>query len=271
MRGDVKNSTQAAFRDAPFQLRGASFTMMVLKVSDPRNSNFFPVLGSKIAQAPNFFKHAPVVLDFDDMPPEGTVDLDHFCGLLRNLGLSVVGLQGGTPALQKAALAARLAVLPASRDSTPLKPLIGSGRAAAQGTTAKRESIAAPVPEREPAPIPVPEPPPMRSTMMITEPVRSGRQIYAQGGDLVVIGPVSPGAELLADGSIHVYGALRGRALAGVGGDETARIFCQVLEAQLVSIAGLYRISDDIDRKMLGRQVQIFLDGGFLHIAPVAT
>src|SRR5690606_16388031 len=101
--------------------------------------------------------------------------------------------------------------------------------------------------------------------------VRSGRQIYAQGGDLVIVGPVSPGAELLADGSIHVYGALRGRALAGVSGDERARIFCQSLEAELISIAGLYRIAEDIDRAVLRKQVQIYLEEGRLRFAPVVS
>lgn len=272
----MKSSTQAAFRTAPFQLRGANFTMVVLKVSDPRNSNFFPQLANKVAQAPNFFKNAPVVLDFDEAestPP----DFDRFCGLLRNMGLVAVGLQGGTPELQQAARNAKLALFPPSRgESVPLKPLTGSGRAAAQGTSEGRESLADVAPAApEPAPLPeLAAPPPApaaRSTMMITEPVRSGRQIYAQGGDLVVVGPVSAGAELLADGSIHVYGALRGRALAGVSGDEGARIFCQALEAELVSIAGLYRIAEDIDRQILRRQVQIYLDGGRLQIVPVAA
>lgn len=269
----MKTSTQTAFRDAPFQLRGASFTMMVLKVGDPRNPNFFPVLAGKIAQAPNFFRNAPVVLDVDDLPAGTPFDFGQFSGLLRNLGMVAVGLQGGTPEQQRDALAAGLAVLPPSRDGKTFDPLAGTGRAPAQGLGAGGGPVEAPV---QPAPQATPEPPPVpaaasKGTLMVTEPVRSGRQIYAQGGDLVVIGPVSPGAELAADGSIHVYGALRGRALAGVGGDRTARIFCQSLEAELVSIAGLYRIADDMDRKVLRKQVQIFLDNGFLHIDPVVA
>ncbi|MBJ7417465.1 MAG: septum site-determining protein MinC, partial [Niveispirillum sp.] len=129
----------------------------------------------------------------------------------------------------------------------------------------------APDPAPAPAPAPMPEPAPQRSAMVIAENVRSGRQIYAPGGDLVVIGSVSPGAELLADGSIHVYGALRGRALAGVSGDQGARIFCQSLDAELVSIAGLYRVSEDIGKDIRRRQVQIYLNNGYLHIDPLAT
>jgi len=93
----------------------------------------------------------------------------------------------------------------------------------------------------------------------VTQPVRSGTQIYARGGDLVVTAPVSPGAEIMADGNIHVYGALRGRALAGAGGDAEARIFCSRLEAELVSVAGRYLVSDQIPPEYRGLSVQIAL------------
>jgi septum site-determining protein MinC len=217
----------------------------------------------------------------DDLGGDRLPDLDRFCKLLRNMGLVAVGMQGGTPELQKSGVAAGLAIFPPSRgEAVPLKPLIGSGRAAAQGTSEGREAMAVAAPAAEPGAAAEPEPvsspvaeaaPSARSTMMITEPVRSGRQIYAQGGDLVVVGPVSAGAELLADGSIHVYGALRGRALAGVSGDEGARIFCQVLEAELISISGLYRIAEDIAPEVQRRQVQIYLEGGRLRIEPVVA
>ncbi|QJE73914.1 septum site-determining protein MinC [Aerophototrophica crusticola] len=266
-------STQVAYRDAPFQLRGANFTMMVLRVSDPRNPNFFPVLSGKIAQAPNFFRNAPVVLDLDDLPAGVPFDFDNFTGLLRNLGMIAIGLQGGTPEQQQAALKAGLAVLPQAKGKAEtFDPLAGTGRSPAQGVhnIQAQPEPPAPVPAT-PAPAPQPEVIVQRTTMIVTEPVRSGRQLYAAGGDLVVVGPVSPGAELVADGSIHVYGALRGRALAGVSGDQTARIFCQSLEAELVSIAGLYRVSDDMDKDIRRRQVQIYLDNGYLHIDPVTV
>lgn len=275
----MKSSTQVAYRDAPFQLRGSSFTMMVLKVGDPRNPNFFPVLAGKLAQAPNFFRNAPVVLDLDDLPVEALFDFDGFTRLLRNLGLIAVGLQGGTPEQQRGAIAAGLAVLPASKEARTFDPLAGTGRAPAQGAAdlpplhqMGQQQTAPPPP---PPPAPVEPPPPVvitRSTLVVNEAVRSGRQIYAEGGDLVVIGPVSAGAELAADGSIHVYGALRGRALAGVSGDREARIFCQSLEADLVSIAGLYRVADDMDSAIRRRPVQIHLSGdGFLHIDPIGS
>lgn len=263
-------STQVAYRDAPFQLRGSSFTFMVLKVSDPHNPNFFPVLSGKIAQAPNFFRHAGVVLDLDDLPAGTPFDMDAFCKLLRNLGLMAVGLQGGTKPQQDAALARGMALIATSArtKAESFDPLAGTGRSPAQGVANVQAQAAQPVAAAAPVLI---EPPPARTTMIISEPVRSGRQIYAAGSDLVVIGAVSPGAELLADGSIHVYGALRGRALAGVGGDTNARIFCQSLDAELVSIAGLYRVSEDIGKDIHRRQVQIYLKNGYLHIDPVAA
>lgn len=262
---------QVAYRDAPFQLRGSTFTMMVLKVSDPHNPNFFPVLSGKIAQAPNFFRNAGVVLDLDDLPAGMPFDMDAFCKLLRNLGLMAVALQGGSKPQQDAALARGMALLAAPRGNVEtFDPLAGTGRSPAQGIANVQVQPQAPA-APTPAPVAMPEPPPpQRNTMVIAEPVRSGRQIYAPGGDLVVIGAVSPGAELLADGSIHVYGALRGRALAGVSGDQSARIFCQSLDAELVSIAGLYRVSEDIGKDIRRRQVQIYLNNGYLHIDPLA-
>ena len=95
---------------------------------------------------------------------------------------------------------------------------------------------------------------------MLTRPVRSGQVIVAERGDLTVIGPVSSGAELVAAGSIHVYGPLRGRAIAGVHGEESARIFCQSQNAELLAVAGLYRTSESIDDELRNRSVQVYLD-----------
>ena len=102
---------------------------------------------------------------------------------------------------------------------------------------------------------------------IVTSPVRGGQQIYAQGGDLVVMAPVSAGAELLADGNIHVYGPLRGRALAGVKGDTRARIFCQQMGAEMLSVAGQYKTAEELRRDPLwGQSVQISLSGDVLNI-----
>ena len=112
-----------------------------------------------------------------------------------------------------------------------------------------------------------PAEPTYRPTRVVSTPIRGGQQVYAQGGDLVVLAPVSPGAELLADGNIHVYGPLRGRALAGIKGDTTARIFCRQLAAEMVSIAGQYKVAEDLRRDPLWAEaVQVSLSGDVLNI-----
>ena len=111
-----------------------------------------------------------------------------------------------------------------------------------------------------PAGAEAPSPPPyyaIRDAKVVTEPVRAGQQIYARNGDLVVLAPVSPGAEILADGHVHIYSSLKGRAHAGVSGDEAARIFCHEMRAQLISIAGIYLVNEEIDERFLGQRVQI--------------
>ena len=150
----------------------------------------------------------------------------------------VVGVQGGHRLQHEAALRVGLPLVPTGRPSR------AESRQAAGQTGAGR------------------------STLVIGDMVRSGRQIYAPGGDLVVTAMVSAGAELLADGHIHVYGTLRGRALAGLSGDANARIFCLSLEAELVSIAGLYRVNEDFDPAIVRKPVQIYLKEGYLCLEP---
>ncbi|WP_407653201.1 septum site-determining protein MinC [Azospirillum isscasi] len=249
----VSSARQGADRDGPFQLRGNSFTMMVLKVNDPASPDFFTQLAVKVRQAPNFFRNAPVVLDFEDLTEETPrFDVAALVTNLRALYLLPVGFQGGPRAVQEGALAAGLTPMPAGR-------------------AAKLESAArAADPQAGAAPVPAPPPEPVyRPALLVTEPVRSGQQIYAEKTDLVITAPVSPGAEVVADGNIHVYGALRGRALAGVSGDANARIFCHSLEAEVVSVAGLYRVSEDFGNDVLKKPVQIFLRDGYLHMEPL--
>jgi septum site-determining protein MinC len=156
--------------------------------------------------------------------------------VLRRHTLSLVGLQNALPDQLEAAAAAGFA----SFAPTSTQPS-----------------------RRPPAPAAATEPAPARSSRaaarLVTEPVRSGTQIYARGTDLVVTAAVSPGAELVADGNIHVYGALRGRAMAGASGDVEARIFCSRLEAELVSIAGRYLVSEQLPAEQRGFPVQIAL------------
>jgi len=104
---------------------------------------------------------------------------------------------------------------------------------------------------------------------MHTQPVRSGQQVYAQARDLVVAASVGAGAEVIADGSVHVYGPLRGRALAGAQGDEKARIFCREFHAELVAIAGRYKVIEEVPSELRGKPVQVWLHENSLHLAEI--
>jgi septum site-determining protein MinC len=166
--------------------------------------------------------------------------------LLRRNTLALVGVQNALPAQLDAAAAAGLA-----------------GFAPSAANPSRRQAPAPNPAPPEAAPV---ERPARASTRLVTEPVRSGTQIYARGADLIVTAAVSPGAELVADGNIHVYGALRGRALAGASGDANARIFCSRLEAELVSIAGRYLVSEQLPAEQRGFPVQIALSDEQLTI-----
>lgn len=228
-------------------VQGAVFTVMVVRAGLLRDPDFERELADQIARSPRFFRNAPVVLDLRDagevIDAAGFADVRE---LLRRHTLSLVGVQNALPAQIEAAAAAGLASF-------------------APNSTQPRRPVPAP---QEPGPhADPPAPPPPRpasavdnaKTRLITQPVRSGTQIYARGADLVVTAAVSPGAEIIADGNIHVYGPLRGRALAGAAGDVAARIFCDRFEAELVSIAGHYLVSEQMPAAERGLRVQIAL------------
>lgn len=184
--------------------------------------------------------------NYDAAPP----DWNALCQLFSGYGLRVVGIRGGSP--EMAASAGQAGLPPLSITDTP-----------------QRAAVPRPAPEPAPAPAPVAEkpvdpaptaPPPAANTLIIDRPLRSGQRVYARGGDVVVLAVVSTGAEVIADGSIHVYAPLRGRALAGASGDTGARILTTRMEAELVSIAGLYRTFEDgVPAQVQGKPAQIRL------------
>lgn len=250
--------------DAPFQLRGQSMTIMVLKLFDAADPELFTRLGAKIGQAPNFFRHAPVVLDVSDCPG-ASINFATLIPGLRKLGLLPVGIQGGPVDIQSAAATAGLGVFRTSRPQQASQTAMNVPQEGGAVSTSSAQAQ----PQPAPAQIADEDDNGLSNTLIITEPVRSGRQIYAPKGDLVVLAPVSAGAELLADGSIHVYSTLRGRALAGLSGDPGARIFAHGLEAELISIGGLYRVAEDIEPAARGKACQIYREGNSLRIRPL--
>jgi septum site-determining protein MinC len=217
-------------------VQGAVFTVMVVRAGMLRDAAFEHELTEQIQRSPRFFLNAPVVLDLKEAPEFAQdsefADAREF---LRRHTLTLIGVQNAAPAQIEAAAAAGLA----SFAPNASQPNRGPPRETSQSTPARPAAGV--------------------KTRLVTQPVRSGTQIYARGADLVVTAAVSPGAEIIADGNIHVYGALRGRALAGASGDSDARIFCSRLEAELVSIAGRYLVSEQLPAEQQGLPVQIAL------------
>jgi septum site-determining protein MinC len=217
-------------------VQGAVFTVMVVRAGMLRDPAFEPELAEQIRRSPRFFLNAPVVLDLKaaaEFTHES--EFDEAREILRRHTLSLIGVQNASPAQLQTAAGAGLASFAPNAPQPSRNPPRESIRSAS--------SLSAPT----------------AKTRLVTQPVRSGTQIYARGADLVVTAAVSPGAEIIADGNIHVYGALRGRALAGAGGDVDARIFCSRLEAELVSIAGRYLVSEQLPPEQRGFAVQIAL------------
>lgn len=231
-------------QDPAFQLKGSMLALTVLELLHSDLERLDRQLASKVRQAPQFFSNTPLVLALDRLPDDhADIDLEALLRLCRKHGLRTLALRAKLALHVHAARQLDLAVLPPSG--------------------AKSRAVN-PVAAAEPAKPPVPE---HRPTRLITSPIRGGQQVYAQGGDLIVTAPVSPGAELLADGNIHVYAPLRGRALAGIKGDASARIFCHDLGAEMLSIAGRYKVAEDLRRDPgWGRNVQVSLSGDVLNI-----
>jgi septum site-determining protein MinC len=221
-------------------VQGAVFTVMVVRAGNLRDPAFESELTLQVERSPRFFLNAPVVLDLRGTP-EFTRDAEFIEAreILRRHTLTLIGIQNAQPAQTDAAAGAGLASF-APNATQPSRPRAIEPAANAAPSPAPTATVAA-------------------KSRVITQPVRSGVQIYARGTDLVITAPVSPGAEIMADGNIHVYSALRGRALAGASGDVDARIFCSRLEAELVSIAGRYLVSDQLPPDQRGLPVQIAL------------
>ncbi len=241
-----------------FKLRGGSFTLLVLQLVDLKDPNFFHWLLDKISQAPNFYSHAPVVLDLEGLADSGPFNFAELARRLRQHQLVPVGVQNGTEEQNQGAINAGLSIFPMWRAAKPIDEPPAAEEAPKKAAKKPAPTQAEPVQTAD------------SGSKVVVQPIRSGRQVYAHKGDLVVLATVSAGAELLADGHIHVYGTLRGRALAGVEGDISARIFCRSLQAELVSIAGHWLVREDMDDHLIGRSVQIYLNGDLLVIEPAS-
>jgi septum site-determining protein MinC len=247
-------ATSAAKAAPAFELKAAAFTLPVIRLLRVDMDAVEAQLMPKVEQAPRFFQHTPVVIELSALPSvDEDVSFPQLVGLLRGLGMIPVGVRGGGASQHEAARAMELAIL---RDTAKpgAKPEVVDDLALELPVTAQ------------------PTPPPIgieTGSHLVERPVRSGQRVYAAGGDLTVIAAVNSGAELMADGNIHIYAPMRGRAIAGMHGDTKARIFCSDLQAELVSVAGHYRVSDSIPETLKGCQTQVFLDHDVLRIEPL--
>ena len=231
----MSSTPSAASRPLICELKGSGFTFTVLKIFDADAARLGAEVARRIDQAPEFFRGASVILDVQAIANDAW-QLPEIVTTLRALDLVPIAIRGaGTPRADEARTMG-LGVL---------------GESHSPPAESRPEAVEKPATAR-----------------LVTEPVRSGQQIYAKG-DLIVVGSVSHGAELLAEGNIHVYGPLRGRALAGLRDHRAARIFCRSLEAELISIAGYYRLAEDLEPAQRGQPVQIHLDGENLHVLPL--
>src|SRR4051794_35404289 len=213
------------------RLRGRSYVAFVFVPTVPIQ-DWLLEIDATIARSPGFFAGRPVVVDLSsvDLSQSG---ISHLLASLQDRNIRVLGVEG----VEEARL-------------TPLMPPLLTGG---------RDTTIAPA-----APKKVETRPP--TSLLLEQPVRSGQTIIFPEGDVTILGSVGSGAEVVAGGSIHIYGALRGRAMAGVNGHASARIFCQKIEAELLAIDGFYQTADDIDEALRGRPAQAWLQGGTMRI-----
>lgn len=263
MATDQQTESSSAQQSASFRLKAGLFPLTLVEVLRLDRVIFEQDLKEKVAQAPAFFQQTAVILSFDEQCT-GDMPLAELIEVSRHYGLIPVVMRGGKKSLQQEALACGLALMPEGKNkatkleeiNTSPEPVAADPKVSPEPEPEPAESDADAVPMLTDAIIP-----PSNPNRVITRPIRSGQQVYSKGGDLIVLAAVSAGAEILADGNIHVYGPLRGRALAGVQGDENARIFCHSLEAELISIAGDFQISEDLRGKWWKKAVQISRTG----------
>ncbi|MET0222252.1 MAG: septum site-determining protein MinC, partial [Tardiphaga sp.] len=216
------------------RLRGRSYVAFVFSPVVPI-AGWLSDLDATLAGSPGFFVGKPVVLDLSalDLSP---LAITHLIKSIEARSIRVLGLEGVEPA----------------RLSIGMPPLLTGGRQCAV------QEVESEKPALQPA-----------TSLLLDTPVRSGQSIVFPDGDVTVLGAVSSGAEIVAGGSIHVYGALRGRAMAGVNGNSSARIYCQKIEAELIAIDGYYQTAEQIDAALRGKPAQARLDGNTMTITPL--
>lgn len=231
------------------EFKGRMLMMTVLHLKTLDADVLREQLDRSLAQSPDWLREVPIVLDLpgDDV---SVVALALILEMLRDRDMNLVAVAASAAVAEPEIRALGLGVVTLA-SARPVRSETGQGAAPASASREKVEKDA-----REAR----------VETLVVDQPVRSGQQLYSRG-DMIVLAPVGTGAELLAEGHIHVYGNLRGRAIAGVRGDTSARVFCQQLNAELISIAGHYQVAEDLPEEFRGQAVQIGLDGEVMQFS----
>ena len=269
-------------REQPaFKIKNANLPVLILHLKTPDMASVRAQLETRLKQMPDFFAHTPVVLGLSDLADvEASLDFGGLLDFMRAHRMQAAGVIGGSPAQQEAAANAGLGIFPEIPARTQ-----GVLEVAAEVVPEPAPAPADPGPVQPELPgleIEAEAPPPelsiaataseSRPTLIVDKPVRTGQRIYAEGGNLVVLAIVNAGAELIADGDIHIYAPLRGRALAGARGNTAARIYAQSMEAELVAIAGYFQVFDEgIPDAVRGKFSQVFLDGERVIVQAIAN
>lgn len=237
---------QVLTQSRPIRLKGRSFLALVLTPEMPLDG-WLARLDDLAARSVGFFLNRPIVLDLENLE----IERPQLVQLLQDLtsrGVWITGFEGARPSLL----------------GPGMPPAMRGGQPAADFDLEAVEAEKPVKPVARPAAAATPQLVKAVPSMIVSEPVRSGQSIYFPDGDVTVIGSVASGAEVVAGGSIHVYGALRGRAMAGTAGNANARIFCRKMEAELVAIDGLYKTAEDMETRLRGQAVQLWLDGDYM-------
>lgn len=266
----VSPLTGRTANEAAFELRSERFQAMVLTIRHLDLLQLQEELSEHVAQAPALLRGAPVVLALN--PLSQLADHGLLAELVRRIGqagLVVMGLSA-QPGMEAAAEALGLPLIaPERRRSAETMVLptakVTDAEAQALGEPAADEGEGA----EEQAPATPPAPPAPQPPLVLPGPIRSGQQVYARGRDLIITGTVSAGAEVAADGCVHVYGRLSGKAHAGAAGDLRARVYCLVFGAELVSIAGHFKVYEAAPREVAGKAVEISLNDGRIDVRPL--
>jgi septum site-determining protein MinC len=247
-RRELTEAARVAPRDElALEIRFGPLDLAQVRIRNIDPGVILDELTGRVATAPRFFEHAAVGLDLSLLGSAPTAaEVRTALEAVRRAGMLPIGLTSGAPFVDELARALELPVLTQFR--APSKP----------------PPVLQPIQPAAP-----PSEPQFERALVQLLPVRSGQRIYARRRDLVVTAGVGAGAEVMADGCVHIYGPLRGRAMAGAQGEPTARVFCQEFYAELVSIAGVFRVFETIPDDLAGRSVQAWLDGSDLRLARI--